>query len=341
MKQFKNIAIVGATGAVGLELLAILKERRFPIRELRLFASARSKDRWISFNGKRVKVQGLKTNAFKGIDIAFFTAGGAISKTWVPKATREGAIVIDNTSAFRMHSRIPLVVPEVNPQTLKGHKSIIANPNCSTIQLVMALKPLHDYGRIKRVLVTTLQAVSGAGLKATNEMEAETRARLSKQRFNRKIFPHQIAFNAIPQIPQKHAFANNDYTLEEIKMIRETRKILGIPALNITATCTRIPVYRGHSESVNIQTTKPITPAQARSLLAKARGIKVVDQPGRQRYPTATWAAGKDEIFVGRIRKDKSALNALNLWIVSDNLRKGAALNAIQIAEYLIKNRRL
>jgi aspartate-semialdehyde dehydrogenase len=337
IKRQLNIALVGATGAVGLELLRVLEQRRFPVGELRLFASPRSAGRRLKFGYGRVKVEGLSAGVFKRIDIAFFTAGSAISKIWAPRAVKEGSAVIDNTSAFRLMPDVPLVVPEVNAHTMKYHTGIIANPNCSTIQLVVVLKPIHDAVRIKRVVVTTLQAVSGAGLKALYEMEEETRARLSHSRFKRTIFPHQIAFNAIPQIPQSDAFLANDYTVEEMKMINETQKIMGDKSIAVTATCVRVPVYRGHSESVNIQTAKPLTPVQARRLLMRAPGVKVIDRPKQSQYPTAAAAAGQDAVLVGRIRADNSAPKTLNLWVVSDNLRKGAALNAVQIAELLIK----
>lgn len=335
----KKVAIVGVTGAVGLEFLKILARRpagRFPIKELRVFASARSIGRSVRFNKSRIKVRGLTRDAFKDIDIAFFSAGGSISQVWAPIAVRSGAVVIDNTSAFRLDPKVPLVVPEVNPHDIKKHRGIIANPNCSTIQMVVALKPLHDYARIKRVVVATYQAVSGAGLKALDEMLRETRARLNNKPFRRKIFPHQIAFNVLPQIPQSNAFDKDGYTLEETKMIKETNKIMGDNSIKVTATCVRVPVSHGHSEAVWIETLRPLGPAKARALLSQAKGIKVLDNPARQIYPTADISAGRDEVFVGRIRKDPTVKNGLTFWVVSDNIRKGAALNAVQIAEVLI-----
>ena len=334
-----NISIVGATGAVGLEFLKILAERRFPVKELRLFASPNSKGRKIKFKDTNLFVQTLNDEAFRGTDIAFFSAGGRISKEWVPQAVKYGAIVIDNSPAFRTDKKIPLVVPEVNAHTLKTHNGIIANPNCAAIQLVVALKPLHDYGQIKRVIVTTFQSVSGAGLRAIYEMQEETRSKISNSKFaiRNRIFPHPIAFNVIPQIPQKNAFKNGTYTSEELKIINETKKIMGDNSIKVTVTCVRVPVYRSHSESVNIETIKPISPIKAKALLRKASGVKLWDVPSKELYPTPAEIDGKDEVFVGRIRKDDTIKNGLNLWVVADNLRKGAALNAIQIAEVLIK----
>lgn len=338
--QKYNIAIVGATGVVGLEIIKILQQRRFPVKELYLFASDRSVGRTLRVKGSKFKVKGLRPDCFERIDIAFFSAGRAVSKKWVPQTVKSGAVVIDNTSAFRMAKDVPLVVPEVNAQTIRKHKGIIANPNCCAVPLAVVLKPLHDYARIKRVVVSTYQSVSGAGLKATYEMEQETKHLLLKRSTlyalrSTRIFPHQIAFNAIPQIPQANAFLKDGYTDEESKIIQETRKILGDNSVKVTVTCVRIPVYRGHSESVNIETARPLSPARAREVLKRARGVKVLDNPARELYPTAAFVAGKDEVFVGRIRKDDTVKNGLNLWIVGENLRKGAALNAVQIAEIL------
>lgn len=338
MKKY-NVSIIGATGVVGLEVIKILEERRFPVNKIRLFASANSKGHRIRFKGINLTVQTINDESFRETDIAFFSAGEKVSKEWAPKAVASGAIVIDKTSAFRMEKNVPLVVPEVNKNMIKTHKGIISNPNCVAIPLVVALKPLHDYGCIKRVVVTTFQAVSGAGLKAVYEMEEETKSQIRELDFNstNRIFPHQIAFNVIPQIPQRNAFKDGTYTGEEIKVINETKKIMGDDSIKITITCVRVPVYRCHSESINIETLKPITPAKAQSILSKAPGIKVLDEPSKELYPTPAEIAGTDEVFVGRIRRDDTIKNGLNLWVVADNLRKGAALNAIQIAEFLAK----
>ena len=339
MKMPVNVAVVGATGAVGTEMLRILEERNFPLKELRLLASGRSAGNKLEFKGKELTVEELRADSFKGIDIALFSAGGDISREFVPHCVKAGAVAVDNTSAFRMDEGVPLVVPEVNPEEIAGHKGIIANPNCSTIQMVVVLKPIHDDAVIKRVVVSTYQAVSGAGRLAVEELEKETESLLLDQRdYKRTVFPHQIAFNALPQIPQSKAFLPDGYATEEIKMIEETRKIMKEPSLRITATTVRIPVFRGHSESVNIETEKKLTRLKTKELLSRAPGVTVMDDPERQVYPLATQAAGRDEIFVGRIREDSSVENGLNLWIVSDNLRKGAALNAIQIAEKLVEH---
>ncbi len=331
-----NVAVVGATGAVGEEMLRILEERNFPIKELRLLASERSAGKKLKFKGKEIAVQTLTENSFAEIDIALFSAGGSISKKFVPAAVKAGAVAVDNTSAFRMDPKTPLVVPEVNPEAIKTHHGCIANPNCSTIQMVVALKPLHDYGKIKRVVVSTYQSVSGAGAKAVQEMYEESKAILEKKIFQRQIFPFQIAFNVLPQIPQSNAFLENGYTEEEMKMVNETKKIMGDPSIRVTATTVRVPVERAHSESVNIETEKKISAQKARELLSKAPGVQLVDNVQKGEFPLASQAAGKDPVFVGRIREDLSTENGLALWIVADNLRKGAALNAIQIAEYLI-----
>jgi aspartate-semialdehyde dehydrogenase len=332
-----NVAVVGATGAVGTEMLRILEERNFPVKRLTLLASSRSAGKGLPFKGEEVLIEELKSSSFGGIEIALFSAGASVSKEFIPHCVRAGAVAVDNTSAFRMDPEVPLVVPEVNPEELYKHKGIIANPNCSTIQMVLVLKPLHDAAKIKRVVVSTYQAVSGAGWQAVKELEEETEAVLHNERYKRKVFPHQIAFNAIPQIPQSDAFLSNGYTSEEMKMINETKKILGDQSIRVTATTVRIPVIRGHSESVNIETERKLTAQEARDILSRAPGVTVIDEPDNQLYPLATVAAGRDETFVGRIREDFSIPNGLNLWIVSDNLRKGAALNAIQIAEKLLK----
>lgn len=332
-----NVAVVGVTGAVGTEMLRVLERRNFPVDELRPLASSRSAGKNVIFRGKEVPVQELTADSFEDMNIGLFSAGSSISRKFVPYAIEKNCVVVDNTSAFRMDEGVPLVVPEVNADKIPGHNGIIANPNCSTIQLVLVLKPIHDTVKIRRVVVSTYQAVSGAGLKALDELKKESKHILAdKGKFNRSIFPHQIAFNVLPQIPQSNAFLPNGYTDEEMKMINETRKILDDSSFRITTTTVRVPVFRGHSESVNIETEEKLSADQARDLLSKAEGVIVLDDPSNQIYPMASDAAGKDETFVGRIRKDHSVENGLNMWIVSDNLLKGAALNAVQIAEKLI-----
>ncbi len=332
-----NVAVVGATGAVGEEFLRILESRKFPIKELKLLASKRSAGKKIKFCGIDYTVQELNRHSFQGIKIALFSAGSSVSKEYVPYAIESGAVCVDNSSAFRMDDDVPLVVPEVNPQDIAKHQGVIANPNCSTIQMVVALKPIHDVARIKRVIVSTYQAVSGAGLKAVDELQKETASILAgRTDFKRNLFPYQIAFNVLPQIPQSNAFLPNGYTSEEMKMVNETKKIMGDNSIRVTATTVRVPVVRGHSESVNVETEKKITASEVKKLLSKAPGVKLVDDPANQLYPLATMSAGKDEVFVGRIREDESIDKGINMWIVSDNIRKGAALNAIQIAEKLL-----
>lgn len=331
-----NIAVVGCTGAVGLEMISILEQRKFPVDDLRLMASSRSKGKRLKFRGKEVEVEELKEGIFDGVDIVLSSAGGSISEWFAPSAVKQGAVIIDNTSAFRMDPKVPLVVPEVNGHAIARHKGIIANPNCSTIQMVLVLKPLHDEGKIKRVVVSTYQAVSGAGSKAVHEMIEESKAVLNEKKYERKIFPHQIAFNCIPQIPQSDAFGDDGYTTEEKKMMQETCKILESYSVKITATTVRVPVVRSHSESINVETELKITAEKAKEVLAAMPGVMVVDDFSSQKYPLASDAVGRDETFVGRIREDDTVENGLNLWVVSDNLRKGAALNAVQIAEKLI-----
>ena len=332
-----NVAVVGATGAVGEEFLRILEERKFPIKELRLLASKRSAGKKMRFCGADYTVQELTKHSFQGIKIALFSAGASISREYVPYAIESGAICVDNSSAFRMDDDVPLVVPEVNPQDIAKHHGVIANPNCSTIQMVVALKPIHDAARIKRVVVSTYQAVSGAGLKAIDELQKETSSILSgKGTFQRNLFPHQIAFNVLPQIPQSNAFLPNGYTSEEMKMVNETKKIMGDHSIRITATTVRVPVVRSHSESVNIETERKITAAAVKSFFQRHRVLSWWMTLPINYIHWPPMAAGKDEVFVGRIREDESIDNGINMWIVSDNIRKGAALNAIQIAEKLL-----
>ena len=332
-----NVAVVGATGAVGNEMISILEERNFPVKTLTLLASERSLGKELEFRGKKHPVKVLGEHSFGGVEIGLFSAGGSISQKFAPIAAAAGCVVIDNTSAFRYEPDIPLVVPEVNPEKIAEYRKrgIIANPNCSTIQMVVALKPIHDAARIKRVVVSTYQAVSGTGKKAMEELADQTRAVMNFQDPVAKVYPYQIAFNCLPHID---VFLENGYTREEMKMVWETKKIMGDDSIAVTATTIRVPVFRAHSESVNIETERKITAKEARELLSRAPGVMVVDDPGKREYPLAIHAAGKDETFVGRIREDESIPNGLNLWIVSDNLRKGAALNAVQIAEVLVRD---
>ncbi len=333
-KEGYRVAVVGATGAVGLEMIEILEERKFPVKELRLLASVRSAGSYIDPEGLKGTVAELTDDTLKGLDFAFFSAGADVSRRFAPVAVKQGAIVIDNSSAFRMEPAVPLVVPEVNPDALEHHQGLIANPNCSTIQMVVALKPLHDAARIRRIVVTTFQSVSGTGKEAMDELLAQSRAVLGFQEVEQKVYPHQIAFNCLPHIDD---FTDDGSSKEELKMVNETRKILDDQTIRITATTVRVPVFRGHSESVNIELERPLSANEARALLSEAPGVIVMDDPKRAVYPLPLDAAGQDAVYVGRIREDRSVEHGLNLWIVSDNLRKGAALNAIQIAEELIK----
>lgn len=325
-----NVAVVGATGAVGQEMLRVLEQRAFPVEELRLLASQRSRGRKLSFKRTAIEVEELTEDSFEGVEIALFSAGTSISRKFAPMAAEAGAVVIDNSSAFRMEPDVPLVVPEVNPEAVREHHGIIANPNCSTIQMVVVLKPLHDRARIKRIVVSTFQAVSGSGRNAMEELIRQSRQVLDHEPVEKEVYPHQIAFNVLPQID---VFLENGYTKEEMKMVGETRKILSEPSLRVTATTVRVPVLISHSESVNIETEEKLTADEARSILWDAPGVKVLDDPTSAVYPMPVPAAGTDDCFVGRIREDESIKNGLNLWIVADNLRKGAALNAVQIAE--------
>ena len=338
MKKPKyNVAIVGATGAVGEQMREVLEERKFPVGEMRLLASKRSAGQFLEFDGRQHLVGVLNNSSFEGIDIALFSAGGGVSAKYAPLAVSAGAVVVDNTACFRMAPDIPLVVPEVNANTIRDYKNrgIIANPNCSTIQMVVALKPIHDAARIKRVVVSTYQSVSGAGRQAMEELSQQIAALFNSKDVEKKKFPHQIAFNCIPHID---VFMEDGYTKEEWKMIHETRKILAEPSLPVTATTVRVPVFCSHSESVNVETEKKLTAAEVKSLLRQAPGIIVADEPENNLYPLALDATGKDATYVGRIREDTSVQNGINLWVVADNLRKGAALNAVQIAEILIRD---
>lgn len=331
-----NVAVVGATGAVGNEMVKVLEERRFPVNELRLLASKRSVGKKISFNGNEVKVEELTEDSFKGVQISLFSAGASVSKRFAPIAAKSGCVVIDNSSAFRMEADIPLVVPEVNPHAIAQYKNrgIIANPNCSTIQMVVALKPIHDASKIKRVVVATYQAVSGTGKKAIEELSSQTQAIFNFKDIVCNVYPHQIAFNCLPHID---VFLENGYTKEEMKMYYETKKIMEDEDIEVTATCVRVPVFYGHSEAINIELEKKLTADEVRKILSNAPGIKVVDNPDNNEYPLAIYAAGRDEVFVGRIREDVSKENCIEMWVVSDNIRKGAALNAVQIAEVLLE----
>ena len=329
MKAYK-VAVVGATGAVGREMTKIVAERNFPVREMRLVASERSKGKVLKFREENIKVENLSEFSFKGIDFVLSSPGASVSKQYVPRAVKEGAIVIDNTSAFRMEPEVPLVVPEVNPDAIKKHKGLIANPNCSTIQLVVVLKPIHIKAQIKRLVVSTYQAASGAGTPAMNELREQTESILAGRNVEAKALPAQIAFNVFPHID---IFLDNCYTKEEMKLVHETQKIMEDDSIRITATAVRVPVFIGHSEAVNIETEKNLPPDEAKEILSKAPGIIVVDNPSKNEYPIPINSPGTDEVFVGRIRKDASIENGLDLWIVADNLRKGAALNAVQIAE--------
>ena len=340
MKKY-NVAILGATGAVGQEFLNLIEERNFPFAELKLLASKRSAGKKIQFMGKEYTVEEATDASFEGVDIALF-AGGAASKTFAPAAVKAGAVVIDNSSAFRMDPEVPLVVPEVNPEAIASHKGIIANPNCSTIIMVMALKPLYDVSKIKRIVVSTYQAVSGGGKEAMAELEEQVKAINEGREVVANILPgaslakhYQIAFNLIPQID---VFKENLYTKEEMKMIDETKKIMSDDSLRITATTVRVPVYRSHAESVNVEFEDEVSVEKAREVLVDFPGVTLTDNPDEQVYPMPLETSGKDDVEVGRIRKDYSIDNGLNFWVCGDQIRKGAALNALQIAEYMIEH---
>ena len=331
-----NVAVVGATGVVGREILKILDERKFPLGELKLLASKRSAGMRTSFQHKEYIINETTPDSFEKVEFALFASSEAASDVFASEAVKRGAVVIDNSSTFRMNPEVPLIVPEVNPEDISWHKGIIANPNCSTIQLVVVLKPLHDAARIKRIVVSTYQSVSGWGREAMEELQHQTRDIIagSIPSVRKEILPHQIAFNLIPQIDK---FLEDGYTKEEMKMVNETKKIMKDDTIKVTATCVRVPVMVSHSEAVNIELEKPLSAKEARAILAKAPGVEVIDSPADLLYPMPAMAAGKDASYVGRIREDKTVPNGLNLWVVSDNLRKGAALNAVQIAELFVK----
>ena len=333
MKQYR-VAIVGATGLVGQEFIRILEQRNFPMSSVRLLASDRSAGRKLFVRHEEIEVEETVPESFENIDIALFSAGGDTSRHFSPMAARAGAVVVDNSSAFRMDPGVPLVVPEVNPEDIKWHRGIIANPNCSTIQMVVALYPLHKVNPIKRVIVDTYQAVSGTGSVAVEELTTQTKQVLEGQEVVSSVYPHQIAFNVLPEID---VFLDNAYTKEEWKMVEETRKIMHANEIAISATCVRVPVFTGHSEAVNIEFSRPMSPDEARQILARAPGVKVLDDTTVSLYPHAWLAAGTDEVYVGRIRQDASHPSGLAMWVVSDNLRKGAALNTIQIAEEMTR----
>ena len=329
-------AVVGATGAVGSTILGVMRERSFPADEVVAFASERSTGRRIDFGDTDLEVRALSDESIKGFDVALFSAGGSTSGEWAPRFAAAGAVVVDNSSRWRMQDDVPLVVAEVNPDDLAGHRGIVANPNCSTMQMVVALKPILDAAGIERLVITTMQSVSGTGQRAVEELHDQARAVIEADELPKpSMYPHQIAFNVLPQAGN---FPDgSDYTDEELKLVNETRKILGDHEIAVSATCTRVPVYTGHSESVNVQTREPLSADDCRDLLAAAPGLAVLDDPANGVYPLALDAAGRDEVLVGRIRQDPSHERCLNLWIVGDNLRKGAATNAVQIAELLVE----
>jgi aspartate-semialdehyde dehydrogenase len=330
MSREYDVAVVGATGAVGEAMRTILEQRDFPVRSLRLLASERSRGKRLAFRGEEIAVEVLGESSFKGVELALFSAGASVSRDFAPRAVEAGALVVDNSSAFRMDPEVPLVVPEVNPQDIALNRGIIANPNCSTIQMVVPLKPLHDRWGLRRVIVSTYQSVSGTGRRAMQELEDQLRAWVEGRQGPVEVYPHPIAFNCLPHID---VFQEEGYTREEWKMVRETRKIMGLPDLPVTATTVRVPVRVGHSESVYAEFSSRVDAEEAREILRKSPGVEVEDDPESNLYPLAVRAEGRDPCFVGRIRVDLSEPRALNFWVVADNLRKGAALNAVQIAE--------
>ncbi|MGB7684715.1 MAG: aspartate-semialdehyde dehydrogenase [Solirubrobacterales bacterium] len=334
-----RVGVLGATGLVGTTILELLAKREFPAIKVVPFASERSVGKSLEWNGSALTCQALSEDSIQGLDLVLSSAGGSVSAEWTPRLVAAGATVVDNTSYWRMHDDVPLVVAEVNPEAAEGHDGIIANPNCSTMQMVVALKPLYDEAGIERLVISTYQAVSGTGKAAIDELLGQSRAVLDGGEADADVYPHEIAFNALPQagsFPE-----GDDHTDEERKLINETRKILGDEAIRVSATCVRVPVVTGHSEAVNVETKEPLDPERARELLAAAPGVTVLDDPAAARYPMAIDAAGKDDVFVGRIRRDPGNDRALDMWIVSDNLRKGAATNAVQIAELLVERKLL
>ena len=333
MKEYR-VAIVGATGLVGQEFIKVLIQRNFPVSSMHLLASDRSAGRRLVVNSQEIEVEETVPESFDGIDIAFFSAGAEISRYFAPIAVRSGAVVVDNSAAFRMVPAVPLVVPEVNPEDIKWHNGIIANPNCSTIQMVVALYPLHKVSPIKRIVVDTYQAVSGTGSAAVEELTVQSKQVLEGQTTIPHVYPHQIAFNVLPEID---VFLDDGYTKEEWKMVEEAKKIMHAADIAISATCARVPVFNGHSEAVNVEFSRPMLSDEAQRILIQAPGVKVLDDSAISLYPHPWSTAGSDEVFVGRIRRDSSHPNGLVMWVVADNLRKGAALNAVQIAEEMIK----
>ena len=334
MADLYNVAVVGATGAVGEEMLKILNERNFPIKELKLLASKRSKGKKIKFKDKEYVVEETTKDSFKGVDIALFSAGASRSREFASFAVKAGAVVIDNSSAFRMDKDVPLVVPEVNPEDIFTHKGVIANPNCTTIIMLMAIKPLYDYARVRRIIVSTYQAASGAGAKGMEELKKQAAAWAKNEKMPIEKFPYQLMFNVIPQVD---VFLENDYTKEEMKMVNETRKMLHDDEMLVSATCVRLPVFRAHSEAVTVELEKDITKEKAMELIDNFPGVKVVDDIDNGVYPMPLFVSNKDDCEVGRIREDLNGKNWLSFWIAGDQIRKGAALNAVQIAEKLIE----
>ncbi|MDR2945774.1 MAG: aspartate-semialdehyde dehydrogenase [Candidatus Adiutrix sp.] len=335
MSREYKVGVLGASGAVGREVLNCLEDRGFPYSQVKALASARSAGTKLEFAGGEITVEEVTPDSFKDLDLAIFSAGAAASREYAPMAAKSGCPVVDNSSCWRMDERVPLVVPEVNARVLAQHKGIIANPNCSTIQMLVALKPIYDAVGIKRIVVSTYQAVSGTGQKAIEELAEQTRQIFNCRDIVREVYPHRIAFNCLPQID---SFTDNGYTKEEMKMVNETLKIFGDDSIRISATCVRVPVFYGHSEAIWIETARHIEPGAARELMSRSPGILVVDEPENLKYPMAIDAAGRDEVFVGRVRADISTDNGLTMWVVSDNLRKGAATNAVEIAELLIRD---
>ncbi|MGO8701584.1 MAG: aspartate-semialdehyde dehydrogenase [Limisphaerales bacterium] len=337
MNANPHIAIVGATGAVGVEMLATLEKRKFPVGELTLLASAKSAGKSLTFQGRSVPVKELTAHSFKGVDIALFSAGGGISKEFAPLAVRAGCVVVDNSSAFRMDDTVPLVVPEINAADIRQHKGIIANPNCTTAVTLMALYPLHRAFGVKRIFASSYQAVSGTGARAIEELRRQVAQVVAGEPVTKEVYPHQIAFNVLPHVD---VFLPNGYTKEEVKMENEGRKIMHHPAFRASVTCVRVPVYRAHSIAVSAEFEKPVTVAEARAVLAQAPGLDVVDNPEKKEYPLPLYASGKYNCQVGRLRKDCAFDNGLSFWVVGDQLLKGAALNAVQIAEELLAQNR-